>query len=90
MKAVDETDVLKDDLDFVALGEQFSQRMEPGAASDDDGAGSHAAQATASTVSPAEAAAVPEDTAYWAAVQSAMSSDKEALDPETKDLAGSG
>lgn len=88
VRAVDEADVLEDDLDFVALGKQLTQRKQQGAAADGASAGPRAAESPASAISGAEPAEVPEDTAYWAAVQSAMSSDKESADPETRDLAG--
>ena len=88
VRAVDEADVLEDDLDYVALGKQLTQRKQQGAAANGASARPRAAESPASPAPGAEPAEVPEDRAYWAAVQSAMSSDKESADPETRDLAG--
>ena len=72
VQAVDEVDVLKDDLDFVALGNKFRERSEQQSEPRSQNTGPQLAyQPSAQPVS----SEVPEDTAYWAAVQSALTLD---------------
>ena len=76
-------------MDYIGLAEQVRQGARPSPASDSSDASPASAQPAApEVVAPSEAEAVPEDSAYWAAVQSALGSDQDADGPETADLPG--
>ena len=77
IQAVDEVDVLKDDLDFVALGKKFREQSEQQSEPFLQNAGPSqlATKLSALPVSSPRSSEVLEDAAYWTAVQSALSSD---------------
>ena len=87
VKAVNEVDVLKDDLDFVALGKRFSEQSKQQSESNINADyGPSSPQPSVQPASIQSSSEVPEDTAYWAAVQSALSSDKDPAGPESQDI----